>query len=62
MAKINKVRVFASGENLFTIDNVDITIDPEIQINSVEGINDVRSFGKTYPYFRTLSFGVQIDL
>ena len=62
MAKINKVRVFASGENLFTIDNVDITIDPEIQQNSVEGFNDAKSFGRTYPYFRTFSFGVQLDL
>ncbi len=60
--KISKVRIFASGENLFTLDNVDITIDPEIQQNSVEGFNDAKSFGRTYPYFRTFSFGVQLDL
>ena len=55
-------RIFVSGENLFTIDNLDITIDPEIQQNSVEGFTDAKSFGRTYPYFRTWSFGVQINL
>ena len=58
---INKVRVFASGENLFTVDNLNMSIDPEIQLNSIEGINDAKSFGRTYPYFRTWSFGMQID-
>lgn len=60
--KINRLRLFASGENLFTIDHLNMTIDPEIQQNSVEGFNDAKSFGRTYPYFRTLSFGVQVDL
>jgi hypothetical protein len=61
-ARINKARLFASGENLFTIDKLDITIDPEIQQNSVEGFTDAKSFGRTYPYFKTWSFGIQIDL
>jgi TonB-linked SusC/RagA family outer membrane protein len=61
-ARINKVRVFVSGENLFTADNLNISIDPEIQLNSVEGINDAKSFGRTYPYFRTWSCGMQVDL
>ena len=60
-AKINKARIFASGENLFTIDKLDISIDPEIQQNSIEGFTDPKSFGRTYPYYRTWSFGVQID-
>jgi TonB-linked SusC/RagA family outer membrane protein len=59
---INRARVFVSGENLFTIDHVTMPIDPEIQQNSIQGINDPKSFGRTYPYFRTLSFGMQIDL
>ncbi len=59
---ISRVRLFASGENLHTWDHLNITIDPEVQQNSVEGFNDAKSFGRTYPYFRTLSFGVQIDL
>lgn len=62
MAHINRARLFASGENLFTIDKLDMSIDPEIQQNSIEGFNDAKSFGRTYPYFRTWSFGIQIDL
>lgn len=58
---LSSVRLFASGENLFTIDNLNITIDPEIQQNSVEGFTDAKSFGRTYPYFRTLSFGAQVN-
>jgi TonB-linked SusC/RagA family outer membrane protein len=61
-ARINKARLFASGENLFTLDKLNITIDPEIQQNSVEGFTDVKSFGRTYPYFKTWSLGIQIDL
>jgi hypothetical protein len=61
-AHITRARIFASGENLFTIDKLDITIDPEIQQNAVEGFTDAKSFGRTYPYFRTWSFGLQIDL
>lgn len=57
-----RVRVFASGENLFTVDNVDMSIDPEIQQNSVEGFTDPKSFGRTYPYFRTWSCGLQVEL
>jgi hypothetical protein len=59
---ISRVRLFASGENLHTWDHINITIDPEIQQNSIEDFKDAKSFGRTYPYFRTLSFGVQIDL
>jgi TonB-linked SusC/RagA family outer membrane protein len=61
-AHINRVRIFASGENLFTVDHLDMSIDPEIQLNSVEGITDAKSFGRTYPYFRTWSCGMQVDL
>jgi TonB-linked SusC/RagA family outer membrane protein len=59
---ITRVRVFASGENLFTVDHVTMSIDPEIQQNSIEGITDPKSFGRTYPYFRTWSCGVQVEL
>lgn len=59
---LTSVRLFVSGENLFTIDNLDVTIDPEIQQNSVAGFTDAKSFGRTYPYFRTWSFGVQVKL
>jgi TonB-linked SusC/RagA family outer membrane protein len=59
---INRLRVFVSGENLFTIDNLHMSIDPEIQQNADEGFTDPKSFGRTYPYFRTWSCGLQIDL
>ncbi|MES2373346.1 MAG: TonB-dependent receptor [Bacteroidota bacterium] len=59
---ISRARIYVSGENLFTIDNVTMPIDPEVQQNSVQGFNDAKSFGRTYPYFRTLSFGMQIEL
>lgn len=58
---LTSARIFVSGENLFTLDNLDVTIDPEIQQNSGQA-SDVKSFGRTYPYFRTFSFGVQIKL
>jgi TonB-linked SusC/RagA family outer membrane protein len=61
-AGINRARIFASGENLFTVDKLNIPIDPEIQQNAIEGFTDAKSFGRTYPYFRTWSFGVQVDL
>jgi hypothetical protein len=60
-AGINRTRIYVSGENLFTLDHLTMPIDPEIQQNSVQGFNDVKSFGRTYPYFRTLSFGLQVD-
>lgn len=60
--KVSNLRIFASGENLFTFDKLDMTIDPEIQQNNVGGITDAKSFGRTYPYFRTWSFGLQVDL
>ncbi|MDI3318365.1 SusC/RagA family TonB-linked outer membrane protein [Pinibacter soli] len=59
---IARARVFASGENLFTIDKVTMSIDPEVQQNSVQGFTDPKSFGRTYPYFRTWSCGLQVDL
>lgn len=58
---LTSARIFVSGENLFTLDNLDVTIDPEIQQNSGQA-SDVKSFGRTYPYFRTFSFGIQIKL
>lgn len=58
---LTSARIFVSGENLFTLDNLDVTIDPEIQQNS-SATTDARSFGRTYPYFRTFSVGVQVKL
>ncbi len=56
--KMQNLRVFFSGENLFEFDNLDVPIDPEVDYTSL-GSNDPNSFGRVYPYRRTYSFGVQ---
>lgn len=58
---LSKVRVYLSGENLFEWDHMGgIAIDPEIDWTT-QTSNDGRSFGRSYPYRRTVSFGVQLD-
>lgn len=54
--KINKVRVYFSGENLFELENLKVPIDPEVDYVK----NDARTFGRVYPYRRTYSFGLEI--
>ena len=55
---IDKCRIYFSGENLFEFDKMgDVPIDPEMNWQSYQ--NDGRSFGRAYPYRRTISFGVQ---
>jgi TonB-linked SusC/RagA family outer membrane protein len=58
-AKISKFRVFFSGENLLEFDNLNIPIDPETDYTE-EGIKDANSFGRSYPYRRTFSLGLQL--
>ena len=61
LSKVNvdKFRIYFSGENLFEFDKMgDVPIDPEIDWQSYQ--NDGRSFGRAYPYRRTISFGVQL--
>ena len=58
---IEKLRIYFSGENLFEWDNLGgIAIDPEINWTA-QTENDGRAFGRSYPYRRTLSFGVKLD-
>ena len=60
--KLNRVRVYFSGENLFEKDNLgDISIDPEMNYTT-SGASDVRTFGRVYPFRRTISFGLQVTL
>ncbi len=47
---VNKVRVYYSCENLFTIDNLDINIDPEATSQRLS----------SYPLLRTHSFGLSV--
>jgi TonB-linked SusC/RagA family outer membrane protein len=52
--KIQKVRLYLSGQNLAEISNVGAPIDPEITDG---GLNFT---GRTYPFNRQYSFGIQI--
>jgi hypothetical protein len=58
---IEKVRVYFDGENLFEFDKLgDIPIDPELDWTTNTSA-DSRSFGRSYPYRRTVSFGIQLE-
>jgi len=59
--RLERVRVYGSGENLFELDNLDIPIDPEVDFTQAT-LNDPAGFGRVYPYRRSFSFGVQITL
>lgn len=58
---INHLRVYVSGENLFEFTNGKIPVDPETTIYKSSS-NGHYSFGKSYPFTRTLSFGLQLTL
>lgn len=58
---LSKVRVYVSAQNLFEISNVGIPIDPEVNFNSDTDFSTTSNFvGRSYPYARTLSFGLQV--
>ncbi|HLR90037.1 MAG TPA: TonB-dependent receptor [Balneolaceae bacterium] len=58
---ITAFRIYVSGENLFEFDNLgDMPIDPEMDYTT-PGLNDTNSFGRVYPYRRTLSAGVSVS-
>lgn len=58
---INRFRVYLSGENLFEFDNLDVPVDPEVNY-STAGLNDPNTFGRVYPFQRSLSLGIQVSL
>lgn len=60
--KVQGLRIYFTGENLFTIDGVKPAIDPEIGIRTVGTSQDQRNFGRSYPYQKTISFGLQLSL
>ncbi|MFV0505972.1 MAG: SusC/RagA family TonB-linked outer membrane protein [Bacteroidales bacterium] len=57
MVGVAKVRVYFSGENLITWDNTHIPIDPETALIGSRGSN----YGKSYPFSRTYSAGIQLN-
>jgi len=56
---IEKVRIYFSGQNLFEFRKTDIPIDPEITSGSP---TQSAYYGRTMPFTRTLSVGVQVSL
>lgn len=58
---IQKARIYFSGENLLTFDKLANTaVDPETDWTSSTS-GDSRSFGRSYPYSKSISFGIQVD-
>ncbi|MDR0988342.1 MAG: TonB-dependent receptor [Prevotellaceae bacterium] len=60
--RIQNLRVYFTAENLFTFSGVKPDIDPEIGIRVVGSSSDARNFGRSYPYQKSLSFGIQLSL
>ncbi|MDR0973522.1 MAG: TonB-dependent receptor [Prevotellaceae bacterium] len=60
--KIQNLRVYFTGENLFTITGLKPDIDPEIGIRMVNSSQDARNYGRSYPYQKSLSVGLQLSL
>lgn len=56
--KLDKLRVYFSGQNLFEFAQNKIPIDTEITQGSVTS----NFYGRTAPFMRTLSFGLQVSL
>ena len=52
--KLDRARVYFSGENLFTIKDKHMPFDPET--DQTEAM-----WGRTFPYQRTISFGLQLN-
>ncbi|QLE00301.1 TonB-dependent receptor [Galbibacter sp. BG1] len=56
---LERFRVYFSGENLFEFTGAQIPVDPEVDYTTA-GINDTSTYGRVYPYRRSLSFGLQL--
>ncbi|HEX6428917.1 MAG TPA: SusC/RagA family TonB-linked outer membrane protein, partial [Niastella sp.] len=60
-ARIQRVRVYVSAENLITFDKLgNIPIDPEVDFSQVQIEKDRAGFGRVYPYRTTISAGLQV--
>ena len=53
-------RVYMSAENLFEFDHMNIPVDPESTDYKSGFGSGSWSFGRSYPFARTISFGVQL--
>lgn len=52
-------RIYVSAENVFEFDHTNIPVDPETTEKAAAS-NGEYKFGKSYPFMRTISFGVQL--
>ena len=52
-------RIYVSAENLFEFDHTNIPVDPETTEKAAAS-NGEHKFGKSYPFMRSISFGVQL--
>jgi len=58
--RLDRLRLYFSGENLLTFDKLDVPIDPEIDFSQSQLDLDRAGFGRAYPYRKTFSFGLQV--
>lgn len=65
---LSNLRVYVTGENLFEFTDKNLPIDPETDItigkNFTTGrdASDSRNYGRSYPYQRVISLGLQLSL
>ena len=55
---LTKARIYFSGENLLEFSQKKIPIDPEI----TAGSSTSNFYGRTAPFERTISFGIQLSM
>ena len=61
---LNKVRVYFTGENLLTFDNLNFPVDPEMGTGSMMTSSTYNSgqIGTGTPIQKTITFGLQLGL
>jgi len=55
--RFQRLRLYVNGENLWTKDNLFVPIDPEVGFRTPS--SPAATFGRVYPYRKTVSFGLQ---
>lgn len=58
-AGISKLRFYFTGQNLFTISHVGVPLDPEITDGGISG--GITYTGRTYPFDKSFSAGMQLS-
>lgn len=59
--KLNRVRLFAAGENVYEISDLKYFVDPEVASQGYD-LSVGQGNGQVYPFQRKFSFGLNIDL